>query len=127
MSQVSPTRITCTFPLPNPTVLGPWDVYVMNADGQFASKIAAFTVTNPAPTVTGITPAGGTAGTLVSVTSLVGTNFVVGSPTTVWLAKTGQSNITATNITCNKPRRRSPARSRFPRPLPHWPGSGISS
>ena len=95
---VSPTRITCTFPLPNPTVLGPWDVYVMNADGQSASMSAAFTVTNPAPTVTGITPAGGTAGTLVSVTSLAGTNFEVGS-TTVWLAKTGQSNVTATNVT----------------------------
>jgi len=96
---VSPTQITCMLPLPNPTVLGPWDVVVQNADGQSATLSGAFTVTNPPPTVTGITPTGGTAGTLVSVTDLAGTNFVYGSIPTVWLAKAGQSNVMATGVT----------------------------
>ena len=96
---VSPTEITCTFALPNPIDLGPWDVYVENADGQFASKSGAFTVTNSPPTVTGITPSIGTAGTLVSVTDLAGTNFGYGTTPNVWLAKTGQDNINATGVT----------------------------
>ena len=41
------------------------------------------------PTVTGITPASGVAGTAVG-TSVAGTNFIVGTTPTVWLAKTGQ-------------------------------------
>jgi hypothetical protein len=99
---VSPTRITCTIVLPAASTgtLGPWDVVVMNPDGQRGTKTAAFTVTvPPAPAVTGITPDSGVAGTSVRVTDLAGSNFVVGTTPEVWLAKPGEINITATDVT----------------------------
>ena len=110
---ISPTQITCTLPLPAPslTTAGQWNVVVTNADGQSVTSANAFTVTNPAPTVTGISPATGVAGSPVSGVIITGTNFVVGTTPTVWLAMSGQPNIAAsvvtvtspTQITCNLP------------------------
>ncbi|MFA4825482.1 MAG: IPT/TIG domain-containing protein [Methanoregula sp.] len=50
------------------------------------------------PTVSSITPATGVAGELVTITDLAGTNFVEGTTPEVWLAKTGEKNINATNV-----------------------------
>ncbi len=114
---VSPTQITCTLPLPPPsaTSAGQWDLIVKNADGQFASKIAAFTVTNPPLTVTGLTPASGVAATTVTITNLSGTNFMATPPPIVWLAKTGTNNMTATNVVVVSPTRLT---CTFPLPNP---------
>ena len=98
---VSPTRITCTLPLaaPSVTIDGPWDVVVRNVDGKSGIKTAAFTVVFAPPTVTGISPESGYAGTLVPVTDLEGTNFIVGTEPEVWLEKDGAGTIMATNVT----------------------------
>jgi hypothetical protein len=102
---VSATQITCTFPLPAPsaTSAGTWNVVLTNGDGQTATLGDAFTVTNPVPTVTGITPSSSYPGVNLSVTNLAGTNFITGTKPTVWLAKTGQTNIMATDVTVVSP------------------------
>jgi hypothetical protein len=98
---VSSTQITCTLPLsaPSTTSAGQWTVVMKAADGQSSNPLTnGFTVTNPPPTLTSITPGSGVAGTSVSVTNLAGTNFITGTTPTVWLAKTGAGNITATSV-----------------------------
>ncbi|MFA4849293.1 MAG: IPT/TIG domain-containing protein [Methanoregula sp.] len=102
---VSPTQITCTLPLPTPsaTSAGLWNVVVTNANGQSVTLTNAFTVTNPAPTVTGINPATGVAGTQLSGVSITGQNFVTDTTPSVWLAKTGEDNIMATDVVVVSP------------------------
>jgi hypothetical protein len=101
---VSPSQITCTFPLPaaSAATIGQWDVNVTNIDGQYGIKSGAFTVTAPAPTVTGITPISGDAGTTVSVT-IAGTNFIPGTIPAVSLSKSGETDIIATGVTVISP------------------------
>ncbi len=64
------------------------------------SMVAAATMTavyrSPAPTVTSITPSTGGNSASVSITNLAGTGFL--STPTVVLRKSGQSDITATNV-----------------------------
>ena len=99
---ISTTQITGTFALPAGSASSePLDVFVRNTDGQSGSKSAAFTVFDPipAPTVTAIIPGSGVTGTSGLIVNLTGTNFVPGTPPTVWLAKSGESNITATSVT----------------------------
>ncbi len=55
---VSPTQITCSFNLAG-AATGQWNVVVTNPDSQFGTLSNGFTVTNPAPTVSGITPSTG--------------------------------------------------------------------
>ena len=96
---VSPTQITCAIlltPYRN-TLPGQWDLVVKNADGQSGSKIAAFALTNPAPVVTSIEPQTGVNGTTIQIVKVVGDNFGFGHNPDIWLAKTGQSNITASD------------------------------
>ena len=91
------TDIACSFDLTG-AAAGSWDVYVANPDGQGATLSGGFTVNNPALTVTSITPTNANSGKAsVSVTDLAGTNFY-GTPT-VQLKMTGQTSITATNVT----------------------------
>ena len=94
----SPNQITCMFNLPalSSTSAATWDVIVRNPDAQTVIKPAAFEVTNPAPTVTGIDPASGIAGNTVTAT-ITGANFVTGTTPTVWLAK-GADKINATAV-----------------------------
>jgi hypothetical protein len=93
---VSATQITCQFNLAG-AATGAWDVVVTNPDLQSGSYLGGFTVLNPAPTVTSLTPASGPTGTTVSITNLAGTGFLSGA--TVRLTKTGSSNITGTSVT----------------------------
>ena len=66
-------------------------------DGRGASiDIYAQRVSNPAPTVTGITPSSGTNDGVVSITNLAGTNFRSGA--TVSLKKEGESDIPGTGV-----------------------------
>jgi len=97
---VSPTQITCTFVLPaaSTTSVGTWNVVITNPDGPSVSLANAFSVTYAAPTVTSMDPATGVAGDLLSGVSITGTNFIPGTTPSVWLAKTGEVNINATNV-----------------------------
>ena len=101
----SPTQITCTLPLPELsfTSAGDWDVVVSYPDGQTAIKTTAFTITNPAPSVTSIIPYEGKQGDKVTIT-LVGKNFVVGGVLpTVQLKKSDGSENTAITVTVVSP------------------------
>ena len=92
-----PTKITCDLAVPPNASIGNWDVVVTNSDGTSGKKAAAFSITAPpSPTVTGITPASGTAGTTVGITNLAGANFMPGG--TVKLLKAGQPDIIASNV-----------------------------
>ncbi len=97
---VSPTQITCTFVLPasSSTTVGTWNVVVTNPDGQSVTLANGFRVTYAAPTVTVMNPATGVAGDQLSGVSITGTNFIPGTTPSVWLAKTGEHNINATNV-----------------------------
>jgi C1A family cysteine protease len=93
----SSKKITCKFTIPSTVAAGNWDVVVTNSDGTTGMKAAGFSITTqPAPTVTSITPASGKRGTSLSITNLAGTNFRSG--VTVKLQKIGQSDIIASNI-----------------------------
>jgi hypothetical protein len=78
------------------TATGAWNVIVTNPDGRSGTLSNGFTVTNPAPAVTSITPATGQNGTVVNLTSISGTGFMTGA--TVKLSK-DSANILATNVT----------------------------
>lgn len=80
LSSVSATAINCNLPLTGKTA-GTWNVVVINADGQTATKTDGFTVKSQSstPTLTSITPSSGETNTTVSITNLAGTNFVSGA------------------------------------------------
>ena len=114
----SASNITCLFSIPTGAIAGTWNVTVTNPDGQAATLGNAFTITNtttttttttttstatttattapPSPTVSGITPNSGTAGMQVNITNLAGSNLL--NVTSVKLTKSGQPDITATNV-----------------------------
>ena len=94
-------------------------------DGQTVTATGAYTYM-PAPTVTGITPASSVAGTRWEPLTPRELYCGHGTRPSGW-QKREQTDITATNVTVVSPNPDPPARSRFPRPLPHRPGSGISS
>jgi PKD repeat protein len=99
VSVVSAKKITCTVKIPAGAVIGPWNVMVRNTDGKSGTKANAFMVkTLVPPTVTGITPASGNRGKLVTITNLSGTGFVASPKPTVQLLK-GIAVISATNVT----------------------------
>ena len=94
---VDPTNVTCSFDL-NGQPVGFWDVVVTNPDGQEGSLMGGFTITNTTstPVVSSISPATGQNTMTISITNLAGTGFY-GTPA-VNLTKTGESNITLTNV-----------------------------
>jgi PKD repeat protein len=96
VTRVSGSQITCDFDLTG-AVIGPWTVVVTNDDGQLGTLDDGFVVKYPAPTVTAITPPTGINNGQVFISNLAGTAFRNGA--TVYLAKTNQSDITATNVT----------------------------
>jgi hypothetical protein len=108
VNYISPTQLTCSFNLAFATA-GVRNVVVTNPDGKSAILINGFTVMPPlvAPTVTGINPVTGSAGSTVKITSLNGNGFVNGA--SVRLNMTGYPDIAATDvivvnpnlITCN--------------------------
>jgi len=104
----SASNITCLFSIPSGAIAGTWNVTVTNYDGQVGALANAFTITNtttttttttttpPSPTVSGITPSSAITGMQVNITNLAGSNLL--NATSVKLTKSGQSDITATNI-----------------------------
>jgi hypothetical protein len=98
---VSATSITAK--VPAHTAGGAVAVAVKNPDGQTATKTGAFTYIAPNPTVTGVSPASGTAsgGTTVTIS---GTNLT--TPTGVTFGGTAATSVTlvsATQITAVTP------------------------
>ncbi|MGA9800313.1 MAG: IPT/TIG domain-containing protein, partial [Terriglobales bacterium] len=97
---VSPTSITATTPA---HAAGAVNVVVKNTDSQTGTLTNGYTYTNPAPTVTSISPLSGTTsgGTVVTIT---GTGFLSGA--TVSLggnAATAVTVVSATSITATTP------------------------
>lgn len=75
---------------------GLWSVTVTNPDGRSGTLPSAFKVIAVAPTVSAITPNKGLNNALVEITDLAGKDFRSGA--SVKLAKTGESDILATNV-----------------------------
>jgi hypothetical protein len=92
---VSATQISCTLPIAG-AAAGVWNVVVTNSDAQSGTLANGFTITDPAPIVTAITPNIGVNNASVNVTNLAGTGFMSGA--TVKLTKTGLADISATNV-----------------------------
>ncbi|OPY38702.1 MAG: IPT/TIG domain protein [Methanoregula sp. PtaU1.Bin051] len=67
------TKITCIINL-NTAIAGKYDVVVTNPDGRLALLTGGFTITEAAPVVTAIDPAGGKAGETVTL-AVSGHNF----------------------------------------------------
>jgi PKD repeat protein len=93
----SPTRITCLLDLGGKAA-GEWDVIVVNkSDGTEAIlPDSGFTIKNPAPTITGITPDTGVNTGIVVISSISGTNFLPGITTR--LTKSGAAPVIGTDV-----------------------------
>jgi hypothetical protein len=75
---VSSTVLTATIPASDIATAGTANVTVVNP-GNLTSNTATFTITNPAPTITAISPATAVAGSGGFTLTITGTNFVNGS------------------------------------------------
>ncbi len=103
VSVVNASSITCSFALTGKAT-GNWTLTVTNPDNQ--SGIAAFAITQLAPTLTSVSPNTGLSNETKSVT-IAGANFVSGI--TARLTKTGETDIvgsslnlvSANSITCS--------------------------
>ncbi len=70
---------------------GPWDLTVINSDGQEGTKTGAFNITNPPPTITSINPPTGSNAGWVTIQNLSGTGFF-GTPTITFSNSTHSFN-----------------------------------
>ncbi|MBM4161892.1 MAG: T9SS type A sorting domain-containing protein [Ignavibacteria bacterium] len=80
VSSATTTQVTANVTIDFTAALGPRDITVTNASpgGGTATLTGAFTVTNPAPTLTGISPTRAGRGSKINVV-LTGTNFIDGA------------------------------------------------
>jgi hypothetical protein len=92
---VNSGKITCTFNLAGAAV-GLWSVTVTNPDGRSGTLPSAFRIGYAAPQVSAIRPNRGTNDAAIDITALSGKYFRSGAK--VWLTKTGESDIAATNV-----------------------------
>jgi hypothetical protein len=76
---ISGTRISGTLNIPSASTAGSYGVRVINTDGSSGSRSGRFTVTNPSPSVTAISPLQGRDGMVVSPVLVTGTNFLTGA------------------------------------------------
>ena len=105
VSWVSSGEITCKVNISG-AAAGKWSVEVTNPDGKTGVLKEGFTVWNPAPTVTKITPSGDTNNKPVVSCTVEGTGFIAGAA--VNLSVLGQPDIkgsiaivTSTAISCS--------------------------
>ncbi len=89
------TQIACDLDLTG-AATGQWDVVVTNSGGTSGTLPNGFTVTDPFPTITSITPASGVNSGVVHVTNLAGSNFQAGA--SVKLTRSGQADINASSV-----------------------------
>jgi Domain of unknown function (DUF1929)/IPT/TIG domain/Glyoxal oxidase N-terminus len=102
ISVVNSTTITATTPA---HAAGAVNVVVTNTDAQSGTKTNGYTytTTNPAPTVTSISPVSGTTAGGASVT-ITGTGFLSGAQVTLGgAAATGETTVNSTTITATTP------------------------
>ncbi|MDD1707932.1 MAG: PKD domain-containing protein, partial [Methanoregulaceae archaeon] len=92
---VNAETITCSFALGGADT-GPWNLVVTNPDGQYAIATDIFTVENPAPSVSKITPNIGPNDRTIFISALNGTGFLPGAM--VQLTKNGLAPINATDV-----------------------------
>ena len=92
----SPTSLSCVFNLSGRPA-GTWNVIVMNDDGQSGILSDAFTVTNPAPTVTSVDPSTGLNTGPFTISNITGTGFLSGAQ--VKLVKAGETDLIAGSVT----------------------------
>ncbi len=77
---VSATKLTASVPTSDLTTIGTFNVTVVNpAPGGAASNAVVFTVSNPAPTLTSLSPSSAVAGSNALTVMLSGTGFVPAS------------------------------------------------
>lgn len=76
---ISSTRISGTLIIPSSAPAGSYGVRIINTDGVTGVRTGRFTVTNPPPTVTAISPVQGRDGMVVSPIVVTGTNFLTGA------------------------------------------------
>jgi hypothetical protein len=76
---ISGTQISGTLNIPSTTTAGSYGVRVINTDGNSGSRTGRFTITNPSPAVTAISPVQGRDGMVVSPVIVTGTNFLTGA------------------------------------------------
>ena len=92
---VAGSQITATTPVSAST--GAKDVKITNTDGQYC--VATFTY-NPLPTITNVSPASGTQGTVITIT---GTGFAAGAGVKIGADAATVTGVTATQITAAAP------------------------
>ena len=93
------SSITCSFPLSGKTK-GSWNVLVINSNGLSGSLSGAFTIYSESGTditISSITPSSGQAGKKTSFT-IAGDNFITSMKYSVYLFRSGSSNISADDI-----------------------------
>ena len=98
---ISGTRMSGTLNIPSGATAGSYGVRVINTDGTTASRTGRFTVTNPPPTVTAISPVQGRDGMTVSPILVTGTNFLTGARVRLYRGTT--LIYTAPAVTVNSP------------------------
>jgi hypothetical protein len=101
VSVVSTTSITAV--VPASLTAAQYNVTVTNVDNQTGTLTNGYTVTNPAPTVTSISPStGATTGT--TAVTITGTGFLAGATAKVGTTSlTGVSVVSSTSITATVP------------------------
>ena|GEM_PF-7107304 len=92
---ISSSHISCILPITGADT-GIWSITVQNHDGQTGALSDGFTILAPQLSVTSISPSTGVNTGSVTITNLSGTLFQSGA--TINLTRTGQPNITATNV-----------------------------
>jgi PKD repeat protein len=79
--------------------IGLWNLTVTNPDGQSVSAPGIFTIENPAPAVSAITPNSSVNNGPIFISNLSGTGFLPNA--SVQLIRSGQAPIQATNVRIN--------------------------
>ena len=102
LTSVTATLITGNVTIPANASLGLWNIRIVTVSGGETTRLNAFTVaTQPAPTLTSITPVSANRNTTVNY-SIVGTNFELGLTTVTFTNATGSvlnSSITSATTT----------------------------
>jgi photosystem II stability/assembly factor-like uncharacterized protein len=98
----SDKEITCDFDLTG-AAAGAWDVVVTNPDAQEGRLAGGFTVNNPAPTTSGLSPSSETAGQPGLTLTVNGTGFITSSTVNWNGAARSTSYVSATKLTASIP------------------------
>jgi hypothetical protein len=85
---ISQTQITGTLVIPAGATTGLYNITITNTDNSTVTSANRFTVTNPPPTVTAISPVQARDGMLVSSIVVTGTNFLTGAQVSLYRGTT---------------------------------------